>query len=374
MPRIFPTTVRRTTVVGGGGEGPPTGTWAEDTQVGDDVAAGVDLTDDLDVVDQVVAGVDLADEVTVTDELVAAGLAVDEGVEVNDVPAVATSLADDVQVDDAYAATASLVEGVEVGDGWSSTLTGSWAEDAVVGDDLTTWANLAEDVTVADDPRAGTALTEEWTAADDLAVKALLTEDANVNDLTMVLLYLVSGDRSGTPDADPMCDGWIDQAAPTVNHGAEATMLVRGKSTLANDERRVGIEVDLTWAGDWTFIETGFQLGILVSHTTIGLTANLDWVAFTATTRPFVESTWNWNTALPALTQIANGAIVVPAGAATAQGLTIAPAQAATLPGKWLFIRFTAVTATAPPTFTINTRENAASPPRWNATRIQRGT
>jgi hypothetical protein len=176
--------------------------------------------------------------------------------------------------------------------------------------------------------------------------------------------------RSGSPDADKWGDGWTDQASTGTNHGNES-LLVKGKSTALNDERRAFIAIDLTHIAGSSRVAgaTGDVNTFLtfIASTSSPLTATaVDPYYSTHASRPFTESTLNWSN------QPAGGTLIsrfnVQPGAAQSFNLTLSKTIIDDAIGKWLLIQFHGVSSVAPDTVTILSRDNATASNRPSLT------
>lgn len=201
-------------------------------------------------------------------------------------------------------------------------------------------------------------------------------EDVTGNDLVKARFLDVDVGRSGTPDSDQMWDAWTDQAATTTNHGNEA-LLVKGKSTAANDERRGYIGLNFSWAGDWTSVTSGIDVVVQASNSSILLALTVNWDFRSVTTKPFTESTVTWASPPTLGTSRNTGSFSVPAGGAFSN-FTISLAANGTqfLCGNYGLIVFTCASTVAPDTATIRSRDDgtAGNRPKWSLNSLQRGT
>lgn len=330
--KIFPTTIKRTTVVTGGG-GSSTGTWAEDAAIGDD-------------------------------------------------PVVRPILADDTAIDDALARAATVVaDDTTVSDDFTAVATPAFSEDATVGDDPVARTILADD-TAIDDAFAVlvTRLDEDATLADDLAVFSRLAEDTAVNDLAKARCIVTDTGRSGTPASDLAQETDVDQALATTNTGNAATFRARSANALGNLQLIGFVEIDLTRFASMVAQSTAtpFTFTFKVSHNGVAA-ATINWDLRRHTAKPFVEDTVTWNTkpASTLGTSVTTGAPSIPTGGGlTTVTVTMTEAQFnSSLTDGWLFLVVTDDDTVLTPLFTCQSREaaTAADRPQLDLL-LQRGT
>lgn len=180
--------------------------------------------------------------------------------------------------------------------------------------------------------------------------------------------------RSGTPDSDLFGDGWIDQAAATTNHGNETPLIVKGKSTLANDERRAFLKFGRTILSADFRANVGMNFVLLITNTDI-LSAVIVTIDVRRGANPFTESTLTWNTPTAGgpvsgtLIKTVTESIAANSTETVAVSLTLAETDALfNADDAWTYLRITGPGAVAPVTVQIASRENAtaASKPRMN--------
>lgn len=285
---------------------------------------------------------------------------------------------EDATVDDSFSLRTALAEDATVDDALRLTTASSHAEDATVDDTLSLVARLAEDATVDDAFALRSSLAEDASVADDLRARFSLTEDATVNDLVRLVVAGLFVSRTATPDADFQTDAWTDQAATGTNNG-NSNLIVKGKSTLANDERRGFLLYDLRSFTSWTAAGTGLQLTVSASNAGVLTAETVTWTAsvFAAASRPFTESALTWTNQPATGTNSATGTFSVPAGGAVnTYTITVPPATVNAALGGWLMVAFTCATAATPNSVTIRSRESTpdTTKPTTALNHIQRGT
>lgn len=181
--------------------------------------------------------------------------------------------------------------------------------------------------------------------------------------------------RSATPDTDPCGDGWIDQASTGTNHGNENPLLAKGKSTLANDERKAVIKFNLTTArlsGLLAYVGGSHFFRLQVTNTSVLLAVDVTLTLRRDDANPFTESTLTWNT--PTAGGPVGDALIKSqvtnfgAGVSGPAFLQLTDAQLDDLLGDWGILTVTTPTAAAPITVEVVSREAAvaALPPRMN--------
>jgi hypothetical protein len=175
--------------------------------------------------------------------------------------------------------------------------------------------------------------------------------------------------RSASPDTDPGCDAWVDQANAGTNHGNESPLLVSGKSTLADDERRALLEFDFTrYANMTAFVGGIHQLTLRVVNTDIVLPVDLTVQLSRLAARPFTESTVTWNNQPAAGTVIKSEVFTLAANSTSSIVMTLTDAQMDDLLGDWGYVRLTSPSVVTPITIDVMSREDAdlADKPRWD--------
>lgn len=101
---------------------------------------------------------------------------------------------------------------------------------------------------------------------------------------------------SGTPDADPMGDGEVQQAAATTNFGSAATAVVQGSAL--GSTREAFLKLDLRRFAGWQAqndAAADFVLTLTAQETLLGVAGNLIVAVGTTAGDPFTESTLTWN-------------------------------------------------------------------------------
>lgn len=180
--------------------------------------------------------------------------------------------------------------------------------------------------------------------------------------LTSVLIANWTCGRSGTPDTDPTGDAWIDQASAGTNHGNETPLIAKGKSTLANDERRACLFFDFTRYSGLTAKPGGTHTVTLrCTNTSVLLAVDLTVaLARRAATRPFTESTITWTIGDGTATAIKNVVQNIAANSTVDVVCTLTDAELdLVLTDGWLRLRCTTPTAAAPISVNIASRESA---------------
>lgn len=162
-------------------------------------------------------------------------------------------------------------------------------------------------------------------------------------------------------------DSWTDQASTGTNHGSETTMIVKGKSTLANDERRAYLKLRIDKFVGFTR-RSDKVTGLHLRCANGGLTAvNVTAEFRTGSTDPFTESTINWSNQPSAYgTSRASLTTSIPTGAAALQDWFLSDADETAVFGSgdtWLLIILTAPSAAVPPSVTIDTRDGTTMDP-----------
>lgn len=180
--------------------------------------------------------------------------------------------------------------------------------------------------------------------------------------------------RSGTPDTDPIGDGWIDQAAATTNHGNENPILAKGKATVGTNERKAIVKFNLGKFADLRAFPGGaHRLFFRAVNTNALLAVDLSWAIRRVTASPFTESTLTWNTPTAggpvSGTLIKNGSQNIAAGAAVDVSISLTDAEVNAIfdnGNAWVYITFTTPTAATPITVQVLSREEpgAGSKPR----------
>lgn len=290
---------------------------------------------------------------------------------------------------DGLAVDAALPDTVAVTDGLASTVK---LFDTLAAADAFAHANLLtrqDDTFAATDGLGGTVgLLDTFGATEDLAPKVKLFDTFGADDrfahADLLTLHAdtagVTDDfpkaqfrnlvfaRSGTPDTDPCGDGWVDQVLPSANHGNENPLITKGKSTLADDERRTLMEFDFTRYANMTAFVGGLHRFIFrANNSDLLLTVDLTVQLSTLAARPFTESTVNWTNHPAAGTVVKTETFTLPANSTAFYTFTLTDTQLGDLLGDWGYIRMTAPTAVAPITLNIDGREaSAANRPRWD--------
>lgn len=219
-----------------------------------------------------------------------------------------------------------------------------------------------EPLVMADAAVMGFAKNEPLLLPDDYAMTDLFAYDdpLTLDDaFAMTAADLIVG-RSGTPDTDQISDAWVDQAAPTVNHGNESLQSKQPSTVPGSDDKFAYIQVDLTRVTGVTAGAAGGTLAIIASIPGILVTSLATF--FAVSTSPFItESTLTWNNQ-PAPSWTALNVLSIAVGAAATYTVTFTQAQLATMIGKWVVFGFGSNNAVAVPvTVTILSRDNATA-------------
>lgn len=165
-------------------------------------------------------------------------------------------------------------------------------------------------------------------------------------------------------------DSWTDQASTGTNHGSETTMIVKGKSTIANDERRAYLKLRIDKFVGFTSRSDKVS-GLHLRCQNTGLAAvNVTAEFRTGATDPFTESTINWSNQPSAYgTSRASVVSSIPTGAAALRDWFLSDAQEAAVFGSgdtWLLVILTAPSAAVPPSVTIDTKEGTNQDPYFD--------
>lgn len=168
--------------------------------------------------------------------------------------------------------------------------------------------------------------------------------------------------RSGTPDADPGGDAWVDKANQATNHGNEA-LLIAGE--VVNTERRGLMEFDFTRFTGLTATGGVHSFTLRAAHDVPLGSNDLRVRMSTLASRPFTESTVTWDTPVadgggPAEgTLRVNTTIAVANGAAALYTINLTDANINGFLGSWVYVRLLSEAALAATTFTVNSRDDA---------------
>ncbi len=261
-----------------------------------------------------------------------------------DAPTLQTRMPDAAHLRDGYAVALAEVKGdaVHLRDGLA--VGSSQPESLHVRDALTFAPLLPESLHVRDALTMGSSRTE-----------TLHARDAGAYNLTS----LVVG-RSGTPDADQMSDGWVDQASTGTNHGNES-LQCKGASTAPGSDAKIAfLQLDLTRL-------TGCHAGAAGATLTVRASTSNGVVATTVTfgwavqaTKWFTESSMTWATGRPIPAQTFS-TFSVATGAVATYTVTFTQAQLNTMIGNWVIFEFQTAGAAAPDTVTVLSRDDATA-------------
>ena len=279
----------------------------------------------------------------------------------DDVTALGFALPDSVALDDVSALGFALPDPLALDDVISM---GSVQVDALLMDDGQALGFELPDLLALEEvPVLGFLLPEPLALDDVLSMESLQVDDFSLNESE--ILFPLSGwvvGRSGTPDTDPMSDGWADQASTGTNHG-NGSLLAKGKSTVLNDERQAFLQIDLTrLGGGMTSIVGAFsELHFITSTSSAVLQTPLTIAYAVQASQWFTESTMTWATGrpTPTFTTLVNSPENIQVGAARSYLMEIGDTELDAMIGNWVVFRFTTPGAAAPETVTILSRDNA---------------
>lgn len=263
-----------------------------------------------------------------------------------------TAQRDTANASDKVASTAAQPETANASDANVFTSTGAQAE-TVNSSDVTSGTNVRpETVNVSELPSGTSIMVEIGNASDALggALVTILSDTSNASDRHFAQ---ISG-------VEPQGDNWTDQASTGTNHGTDTTIICKGKSTLASDERRaymkwnltglVNFEADTAQAsprGRVTFRNT--MSGSVVA---VDLLSNLQSNA----TDPFTETSQNWSNQAD-FTSRQTFTTNVPNTTPAFFDLDMSDATVNAIVSQWVQLKFANATAALPPTHTIDSRE-----------------
>lgn len=234
-----------------------------------------------------------------------------ENAHLRDSYSVASSMPDSAHLRDAYSVASSQPDSVHVRDAYSLTLNGSWGDTAHF-------------------------------------------REAGIYTLTSLRCS-----RTGTPDADQMSDGWVDQASTGTNHGNESLQCKGASSVPGSDQKIAFLQVDLTRLSGVHAASGGGSLTFIASTSNALLATSLSVGFAVQASRWFTESTMTYATGRPTPSVTALTGPSIATGAAASYTVTFTQAQLNTMLGNWVIFQFTTAGGAVPDTVTILSRDNA---------------
>lgn len=278
-----------------------------------------------------------------------------ETVNASDADKGSTALPESANAVDAESDTTALPEVANVSDAMVGSGTGSQAETVNSSDASAASSATPETVNVSEVASGTFAPLDTANASDAMGSQtATLPETVNSSD---GVLLVISG-------VEPQGDNWTDQASTGTNHGTDATLISKGKSTLSSDERRAFMEWNLTGL-------TGFEADpnaasprgrVTFRNTMSGsvLAVTLASDLQSNATQPFVEASQNWSNQAD-FTSRQTFSTNIPDTTPAFINLDLSDATVNAIIGQWVQLKIAQATAALPPTHTIDSREAATA-------------
>lgn len=237
-------------------------------------------------------------------------------------------------------------------------------DEMALGDALQPGAELPETVGFGDEEVNALALGEALGATDTNRPSTALPEQVQVAEQGRIDLTEWRCPRSGSPDADPWGDAWVNEAVGQtgVNHGNETplrvvnTALSRRFGFLKFDLRKLSGLTGQTAAG------SGLRLFCGNTSAVAAVTLTLFFERRSDDASPFTESTLTWANRPTGLTALFSKTLIVPVNSSGPLTVALAKADVDAMVGHFVCVRIESDNLTQE--VTVRSREAATDTER----------